>query len=82
MKRNIDELGRIVIPAEMRKQLHMNGGDTVNIEIVRNKLVISNPDEVDYKNIMEELEEWLANNKVSTVEEILDKLQSLKRVDR
>lgn len=59
MKRNIDALGRIVIPVEIRKQLDINNGDSVDIDLVDNKIVISNPSEIDYKQVVKELKEWL-----------------------
>lgn len=54
MQRNIDELGRITIPANMRKQLEINVGNPVNIECTGNKVIITKPDTVDYKAIVEE----------------------------
>ena len=54
MQRNIDNLGRVVIPKEMRKQLGVNNGDPVNIELVDNKVIITNPSDVDYKSRCEQ----------------------------
>lgn len=45
MNRKIDELGRIVIPREMRKQLNINDGDDLKIEIVNDNIVISRVEE-------------------------------------
>lgn len=42
MNKKLDELGRIVIPAPMRKQLGIK--DTINIECIDNKIIITNPD--------------------------------------
>ena len=38
MKRKIDELGRIVIPKEIRKSLKLNMGDSLEIYIEDNKI--------------------------------------------
>ena len=39
--RNIDELGRIVVPKEMRKRLDINCGDPVEILIESDRIVIT-----------------------------------------
>jgi AbrB family looped-hinge helix DNA binding protein len=49
MNRNIDNLGRIVIPKEFRKELGIDSGSNLNIELVDNKIVITKKDSVDYK---------------------------------
>ena len=54
MKREIDKLGRIVIPKEMRNELGVINGDPVDIELVGKKVIITNPNKVDYKAIIEE----------------------------
>jgi transcriptional pleiotropic regulator of transition state genes len=41
MIRKIDELGRIVLPAEMRTKLHLEKEDAVNIECVNDKIILS-----------------------------------------
>lgn len=41
MIRKIDELGRIVLPAEMRSKLHLEKEDAVNIECVNDKIILS-----------------------------------------
>ena len=61
MQRNLDELGRVVIPKEMRKELNIEGGDPINIELQNNKLIITKPDAVDYKAIVEEAIEYVNN---------------------
>ena len=54
MNRKIDDLGRLVLPIEMRKELNINNGDEVNIECVGDKIILTKPDTVDYKAIVEE----------------------------
>lgn len=61
MKRNIDELGRLVIPKEMRNELGVTNGDTVDIELVDKKVIITNPKEIDYKAIIEEALKYIDN---------------------
>ncbi len=38
--RKVDELGRIVIPIDVRKQLEINEGETLEISIENNKIVL------------------------------------------
>ena len=38
--RNVDNLGRIVLPKNYRERLEIKEGDSVNIEIERNKITI------------------------------------------
>lgn len=54
MNRKIDDMGRIVIPKEMRKKLGLNNGEEVNIELAGDKVVISNPNSFDLKKYIEE----------------------------
>lgn len=63
MNRKIDSMGRVVIPKEMREQLYINCGDTVNIDVVDNKLVITKTNQVDYKQTLDEVRDLLDNNR-------------------
>ncbi|MBO7615005.1 MAG: DUF4314 domain-containing protein [Bacilli bacterium] len=51
MERNIDSMGRIVIPSEYRKQLHIGDKDLLNMDVLDNKIVISkaNPKPTDVR---------------------------------
>lgn len=49
MVRNIDNLGRIVIPKDFRKELNIEAGTDLNVELIDNKIVITKKDSVDYK---------------------------------
>lgn len=53
MNRKIDELGRLCIPKEMRNKLGIKDNDPVNIKCIENKIIITNPKEVDYKAIID-----------------------------
>ena len=59
MNRNIDTLGRIVIPKEMRKQLHIKENDPLNIELQDNKIIITKTNTVDYKAIVDKAIEYM-----------------------
>ncbi|MBP3920817.1 MAG: AbrB/MazE/SpoVT family DNA-binding domain-containing protein [Bacilli bacterium] len=59
MNRKIDDLGRLVIPKEMRNKLGIKDNDPVNIECIENKIIITNPSEVDYKARVKEAIEKL-----------------------
>lgn len=61
MNRNIDNLGRIVIPKEMRNQLKIKEGDPLHIELVDNKIIITNSEEVDYKLKIDKAIEYIEN---------------------
>ena len=56
MVRRIDELGRIVIPKEIRKNLKLNMGDNVEIYVEDNKITLKK-----YSTLIG-LEEDLFNN--------------------
>ena len=51
MKKNIDELGRILIPKIIRKQLDVSIGEELNLEVKDEKIIIS--------KIHDEFEEYL-----------------------
>ena len=41
MKRKVDELGRIVIPKEIREDLNINHKDKLKLEVIGNKIIIT-----------------------------------------
>ena len=40
ISRKVDELGRIVIPIEVRKELGIKDGESLDITIIKNKIVL------------------------------------------
>lgn len=59
MNRRIDELGRLCIPKEMRNKLGIKDNDPVNIECIENKIIITNPIEIDYKEVINKATEYI-----------------------
>lgn len=62
--RKIDELGRIVIPKEMRNSLNINNGDDIEIKVVENQICLKKHsilcDKVDMLNkYIDNLKEFL-----------------------
>lgn len=50
MERKIDELGRIVIPKDLRKQLGVKNGDPVKLKFADGNIVISKTSENELRN--------------------------------
>ena len=63
MKRKIDDLGRIVLPAEMKKEIGLENGSEANIEIEDHKIIITKPNSIDYKAIVDKAIEYIENDK-------------------
>ena len=40
VSRKIDELGRIVIPIEVRKKLEIKEGESLDISVIENKIIL------------------------------------------
>lgn len=76
MNRKIDELGRLVIPKEMRNKLGIKDNDPVNIECIENKIIITNPIEIDYKEVINKAIEYI-ENKVISSGEVIDQLRKV-----
>lgn len=51
MFRKVDELGRVVIPIEIRKQLKISEGDTLNIVIENQKIILEKSFDLDLKTL-------------------------------
>ena len=53
MKIKIDEVGRIIIPKNMREHLGIINISNVNIELDGNKIIITNPEGIKTKKEIE-----------------------------
>ncbi len=61
--RRIDELGRVVIPREIRERFHIKDGDQLEIFTEDDKIVFHKYDTSDGKEeAVETLQEWLHDN--------------------
>lgn len=56
MNRQIDNMGRIVIPKEIRKQLDIKDYDDLKMEIINDEIVIS---KVEFNNKLDKLMDLL-----------------------
>lgn len=56
MNREIDNLGRIVIPKEMRKKLNIKKNDRLNIECKDNSIIFS---KINNNDFISQLEGWI-----------------------
>ena len=59
IQKYFDEVGRIVVPCTMKKKLGLENGDAVDIELQDNKIIITKPDTVDYKAIVDKAIEYM-----------------------
>ena len=64
MRKKLDNMGRIVIPAEMRKELGIN--EDVNVEVRNKQIIITNTKQIRTK---EEIQNMLKTIKGNTDEE-------------
>lgn len=63
--RRIDDLGRIVIPTEIRKQLKIKAGDPFELEIKEGSIVFSKYQEInDYNHRIQILKIFFGENNV------------------
>lgn len=74
--RRMDELGRVVIPREIRERFHIKEGDPLEIFTEDDKIVFRKYDTSDGKDeAVETLQEWLkdeeANTSLTDVEKIM-----------
>lgn len=66
MFRKVDELGRVVIPIEVRKQLKINEGDTLNIVVDNQKIILEKSFDLDLKTLKKYSQE--IDNKIKELE--------------
>ena len=61
--RRMDELGRVVIPREIREMLHIKEGDPMEIFTEDNKIIFRKYDTSDGRNeAVDVLQKWLWND--------------------
>lgn len=79
MKRHFDNLGRIVIPKDIREELDFGSNDFAEIEIVNKKIIITNPKDIDKQAQVD----FLINreNKLQEIEYILKNIKSVEIQD-
>lgn len=64
MNRGIDKLGRIVIPKEIRKKLNITKDTNLNIEVENDKIVLIKENDIDYKQVLNEIRKCCENNSI------------------
>jgi bifunctional DNA-binding transcriptional regulator/antitoxin component of YhaV-PrlF toxin-antitoxin module len=55
MRRKIDDLGRLVIPIEMKREIVLENGSEVDIELEDNKIILTNPKGMKTREEIEQL---------------------------
>lgn len=75
MQRHFDELGRIVIPKEMREKLDFGKNDFAEIKLNDNEIILSNPKYKDRQEILKFLME--RDNKLQNLEYVLKNVKSV-----
>lgn len=77
MNRSIDELGRIVIPAEFRRKLNISRDTLLKLDIVNNQIII----EKDFDNAVDTLQkikDCLKSTKnINDIKKIMDEYQEM-----
>ena len=76
MNRKFDNLGRLVIPKEMRSKLGLNNGDEVTIACDGTFIYISNPNKED--KFEKWLKDFIRRTENEKLEYVLKKYQELK----
>lgn len=75
MKRHFDEVGRIVIPKEMREKLDFGIHDYAEIKLNDNEIILSNP---KYKDQQEQLNFLMEReNKLQNLEYVLKNVKTV-----
>ena len=80
VKRRIDELGRVVIPKELRQHLKIKEGDILDIELVGDSVVLkrhydNSVDEI-YRNIATIEDTYLRTELYKAIDEVLKECES------
>lgn len=81
MKRVIDKLGRLVIPAVYRQAIGVENNEEVNIELQGNKIIVTNAkdDQLTAEDTIQELMKFIDECPYETPseKELLDNLSSI-----
>ncbi|MCQ2978232.1 MAG: AbrB/MazE/SpoVT family DNA-binding domain-containing protein [Clostridia bacterium] len=80
MNRKFDNLGRISIPKEMRDKIGLANGSEAHVELLGNKIIISNPERFDLEKYIENQMEVFKddNSACNAYYDILSKLKEPK----
>lgn len=79
MIRKFDDLGRISIPKEMRDKVGLINGMEAKIEMVNNKIILSNPEKFDLEEYIHKIQ-MNENTSVEVYRVLEDILEQLKRL--
>ena len=77
IKRRMDNLSRIVLPVEYRRELGIECGDEVEMTLENNSIIIRKADSIDLKEYIKskQLEENISTETYRVLEDILEKLK-------
>lgn len=80
MNRHFDELGRIVIPKEMRCALNLAAHEDVRIELKGDKIILTNPNKFNIEEYIQQLMDRYDNTGVvwPVLNDILTKIRENK----
>lgn len=76
MYRKIDELGRLVIPKEIRNTLGLKPGDEIKIEIKNNQIILEKENSINIKEYIQEkmLETDITTETYRALNDVLEKI--------
>lgn len=76
MYRKIDELGRLVIPKEIRNTLGFKPGDEIKIEIKNNQIILEKEKSINIKEYIQEkmLETDITTETYRALNDVLEKI--------
>lgn len=81
MRRRIDNLGRLVIAAEMRNEIGLENGSEVDMELKGNKIILTNPKGMKSREEIENKLDKVVNQNYKTEDtEILGYIKALEWV--
>jgi len=76
MYRKIDELGRLVIPKEIRNTIGLKPGDEIKIEIKNNQIILEKENSINIKEYIQEkmLETDITTETYRALNDVLEKI--------